>query len=71
MEHNTEHKPAPEGWSHPLPEKLPQPTISPFVLSLGACLIAWGALTSWIITVAGLVLFAIGGAAWVERMRHD
>lgn len=59
------------GWNSPQPESLPRPTAWPLVLALGASLIAWGIVTSWIISVIGLVLFGIGAGGWVAEMRYD
>ena len=59
------------GWHPPLPEKLPEPTIWPLVLALGATLLAWGVVTSWIISGVGLLLLAAGTGGWIARMRHE
>ncbi len=58
-------------WHLPLPEKLPAPTAWPMVQALGATLLAWGVITSWIISAAGLALFAAGTGGWIARMRHE
>jgi hypothetical protein len=59
------------GWHPPLPEKIPEPTVWPFVLALGATLLAWGVVTSWMISVVGMLLFAAGMGGWIAEMRHD
>jgi hypothetical protein len=59
------------GWHPPLPERLPEPTVWPAVLAFGACLAAWGVVTSWVISVVGLVLFWAGVTGWIARMRHE
>lgn len=59
------------GWHPPLPERLPEPTVWPLVLAFGATLMAWGVVTSWIISVVGLLLFAAGAGGWISRMRHE
>lgn len=61
-----EHNP-PDG-NKPLPETLPRPTVYPAVLAFGACFLAWGILTSWIISVAGLVIFILGCAGWAAEL---
>ena len=58
-------------WHPPLPEKIPEPTVWPLVQAFGATLIAWGVVTSWIISVVGLLLFVVGTGGWVADMRHD
>ena len=59
------------GWHKPLPEKLPEPTAWPVVLAFGACLMAWGIVTSWIISAVGLIVFAAGVGGWIARMRDE
>lgn len=57
------------GWHAPLPESLPKPTVWPAVLALGACFLAWGILSSWLVSAAGGVLFAAGCAGWIADLR--
>lgn len=57
-------------WSRPRPLHLPAPTYWPAVLGLGVMFIGWGVATSIIVSVVGLVLFAIGLAGWIGDMRH-
>ncbi len=52
-----------------LPERLPEPTLWPAVLALGSCFLAWGILTSWLMSAAGAVLFIMGCAGWVGDLR--
>jgi len=59
------------GWHEPLPASLPKPTIWPLVLAFGACMLAWGVLTSWAISLVGLVLFATGLGGWIAGMRDE
>jgi hypothetical protein len=55
----------------PRPERLPPPTFWPATLALGATLLAFGVVTSWIISVAGFGLFLLGAGGWLEDLRHD
>lgn len=61
----------PPGWrvvpAHPLPE----PTLWPAGLSLGATLLVWGFVTSAIVTGFGAALFAISLAGWIRDIRHE
>ncbi len=59
------------GWHAPLPEKIPTPTAWPLVLALGATLLAWGVVTSWALSVVGLLLFVAGAGGWIAELRHD
>ena len=56
-------------WHVPLPDALPTPTVWPAVLALGACFLAWGILTSWLVSVAGFVGFGAGCAGWIAELR--
>lgn len=58
-------------WNAPLPEKLPKPSVWPMVVAFGSCLLAWGIVTSWIISVVGLVAFITGITGWVMDMRNE
>lgn len=63
------------GWSEPQPAKLPKPTYWPATLALGNVLIAWGLVTTEVISVVGAVLFSIAAAGWlrdlVEQRREE
>ena len=37
------------------PEILPEPTYMPFVLAVSILFLAWGLLSTWIISVAGVI----------------
>ena len=54
-----------------LPEKLPPPTVWPVTLSFGVTLLAFGVLTSWIMSLTGLIFFLFGATGWVEDLRND
>jgi hypothetical protein len=58
-------------WHVPLPETLPQPTAWPAVLAFGSCLLAWGIVTSWVISLVGLIIFLAGAGGWIARMRDE
>jgi len=40
-------------------------------LALGTTGIAFGVVTHWILSLAGLFLFLLGAAGWIEDMRKD
>jgi hypothetical protein len=54
---------------------LPSPTIWPFVLGSGVALLLFGLLTSYLLSVLGVVLVALALAGWigelVEPHEHD
>ena len=53
------------------PQKLPHPTVWPATLSLGVTLMAFGVVTSGIMSITGTILFLFGVAGWVEDLRND
>ncbi len=63
--------PNPEG-SKPRPERLPAPSYAPPLMALGLMCLLWGAVTSWIVSIAGAVLVGIAAANWIasEANQH-
>ena len=59
------------GWQVVEDIHLPQPTYWPAVLALGITFLAWGILTSPIIIVVGLLLFAVGLGGWIGDLQHE
>ena len=57
-------------WSIPQPERIPRPTAAPAAAALGITLIAFGGLTSGIVSVAGALLAGAAAAHWIREM-HD
>ena len=64
-------KPQPDDWPKARPEKLPKPTYWPFFLAMGLVFMFWGMLTTWIILAAGLLIFIVALAGWINLLRHD
>ena len=60
-----------KGWNLPKPEVIPPPTYWPFVLSFGAALVGFGVLTSYLISLAGVVLFVLAIVKWVGEMCRE
>jgi hypothetical protein len=54
-----------------LPETLPPPTVWPATLSLGVTLMAFGVVTSWLMSATGLILTVFGTVGWIEDLRND
>ena len=53
------------------PEVLPEPTYWPFFLALGLMFMGWGLLTTWIISVAGFIVFVVSLIGWINIIRHE
>lgn len=51
--------------------RIPPPTIWPATLALGTTGIAFGVVTHWILSLAGLFLFLLGAKGWIEDLRND
>lgn len=44
---------------------------APIVLAAGAMLTLWGVTSTWIVSVAGVIIIGIGVARWVRETRHE
>lgn len=62
---------AAEGWTEPLPLKVPSPTCWPAALALGIAIFLMGFVTSYAFSVAGAGLMAISIGKWVGQMLED
>ncbi len=60
-----------EGWSRPEPEHLSEPTYWPAVMALGITMLLWGIVTSVIISIVGLALFALAITGWIGELLHE
>lgn len=58
------------GWEQIPHERLPNATYFPAGLAMGTALIFWSLVTSWVIGVVGLGLFAAALAGWITELRH-
>ena len=58
------------GWQTPQPETLPLPTYWPIVMAAGVVLILWGTVSTFIISLVGLAMFAVALAGWIGDLRH-
>lgn len=59
------------GWDLVPPERLPRPTYCPAGMALGAALIFWGIITSWVILFIGIGLFSVMLAGWISEICHE
>ncbi len=52
------------------PEPMPRPTYCPAGMAMGAALIFWGIITTWLILAVGAALFTAMLACWIAEIRH-
>ena len=70
MMHNEE-PPTHRGWEPLPPEHLPRPTCFPAGMAMGAALIFWGIITSWVILLVGGGLFTVTLGGWIAEILHE
>jgi len=58
-------------WEQLPSEPLPHPTYFPAGLAMGTAFLFWGLITSWVVLVVGLVLFAASLAGWITEIRNE
>jgi len=59
------------GWE-PLPhDRLPRPTFFPAGLAMGITFLLWGLITSWVVLVVGIGLFAASFAGWIYEILRE
>ena len=62
---------SPAVWTPPRSQRIPRPTYSPAVTALAIVCLLWGLLTSWLISMLGLVLLVVSLAGWIEELLHE
>jgi hypothetical protein len=58
-------------WVKAKPEILPRPSYMPFLLALSLALLFWGLISTWIITVTGVIGVVISLHGWIKDMLND
>lgn len=53
------------------PEVLPEPTYMPFLLAVSLLFVGWGLLSTWILTVAGLIGMGVSIYGWIKALVHE
>lgn len=46
-------------------------SFAPIVLAAGIMLTLWGAASTWIVSVAGLIVIGIGAVRWIREVRNE
>jgi hypothetical protein len=60
-----------EDWEKAKPQILPRPTYWPFFLAMGLAFLFWGLLTTWVILLAGGLIFTIALIGWINQIRNE
>lgn len=55
----------------PKPESLPEPTYWPAILAVGVTLLAWGVVTSVLLSLLGLGISIVAVVKWIGDIRHE
>ena len=71
FEHQNSAGPSSEGWSKPQGMHIPEPTYMPVVMAIGMICMLWGIVTTYLITLVGVVLFVISILGWIGELRHE
>lgn len=66
-----EHRAVPAGWVRLPPGHLPAPTFWPAGLALGMTFLVWGLITSWVVILAGAIVFGGSLVGWIVEIRHE
>jgi hypothetical protein len=59
------------GWEPLAHDRLPRPTFFPAGLAMGITFILWGLITSWVVLVVGIGLFAASLAGWIYEILRE
>jgi hypothetical protein len=62
---------SPANWEPLPPGHLPRPTYFPAGLAMGTTFIFWGLITSWVVFLAGVGLFAAALAGWISELIYE
>ena len=64
-------KPITQEYVKAKPEILPEPTYVPFLFAFSLLLLGWGLLSTWIISVAGIIGISISIYGWIKQLVHE
>jgi hypothetical protein len=68
---NEERPPAPTGWTVFPAETLPAPTASPLLFAFGVTLLAWGVVSSFVVSLVGVAVVVVSLLHWIGEISHD
>jgi hypothetical protein len=64
-------RPVPPGWTSYPAERPPAPTAAPVLFAFGVTLLAWGVVSSFVVSLIGLALLAVSLLHWIGEIAHD
>ena len=64
-------RPVPPGWNECPPAHLPASTAAPAMFAFGATLLAWGLVSSVVVSLVGGALLASALLQWIGEIAHD
>ena len=64
-------KPITQEYVKAKPEVMPKPTYTPFLLAISLLFLGWGLLSTWIITVAGVIGMGFSIYGWIKDLLHE
>jgi hypothetical protein len=64
-------RPVPPGWTAFPPAHVPAPTAAPAMFSFGVTLVAWGLVSSLVVSLIGGALLAAALLQWIGEIAHD
>jgi hypothetical protein len=67
----TELPPPRREWEPLPPERVPRPTYFPAGMALGAALLFWGIIASWVILLVGFGLFTFTLGGWIAEILYE
>lgn len=51
--------------------RLPQPTYAPALMAVGLMFTLWGAATTWIVSLLGLIMVGAAAHRWINDLRKE
>ena len=63
--------PVRDHWTKPRAQVIPRPTYAPAVTAVAIVCLLWGLVTTFLISLLGLILLVIGLADWIGEFRHE
>lgn len=66
-----EPRPVPAGWTVFPAERLPAPTASPVLFAFGVTLLAWGIVSSFVVSLVGVAVVVVSLLHWIGEIAHD